>query len=121
MSKIILTPVSVKVVPLVLLLVLVFGWNATAYAQTSADGQYASPTMTASGNPTATGDLPNTETEVTASGNPLETEDTPSIGVLPATGGSLLPLVALATFALGATSLLILWQITRQRANKLLS
>jgi hypothetical protein len=43
------------IVLLVVVLGLMIGWSATAFAQTSAKGQYANPTSTASGNPAASG------------------------------------------------------------------
>jgi len=99
MSKTILTRVGVrKVISLVLVLVLVFGWSAIAYAQTSADAQYGNPAP-----------------KVTVSGGGGGTETGAGIGeVLPATGGPLLPLVAIGTFALGTTGLLVLRRADRR-------
>ncbi|MBV9453863.1 MAG: hypothetical protein JOZ19_07070 [Rubrobacter sp.] len=126
MSKTILTFVSVrKVVFLALVLIFVFGWSATAYAQcdcpfaqTPDEGQYGSPTETPSENPVAT-ETPSenpvatetpSESPVASSGysGSPEVGSVLSIKALPATGGPLLPLIALGTFALGTGGLLAL-------------
>jgi hypothetical protein len=102
-GKTVLTPVGVKVVSLVLVLALVFGWSATAYAQTSAKAQYGNPaprvTVPGGGGGTAS-----------AKGG----GGTAKAKVLPATGGPLLPPVALGAFALGATGLFVLRQLGRR-------
>ncbi len=123
MNKIVLTSVSVrKVVALVLTLALVFGWSAIAFAQTSSEAQYGSPTETAAGNPAVAG---GTEAKIgSAEAKAGEAEakvaeakakaEGAKAKVLPATGGPLLPLVALGALALGATGMLVLRQVGRR-------
>ena len=103
MGKTILTPVGVKDVSQVLVLVLVFGWSATAYAQTSAKAQYGNPAPKV----TAPGGGGGAASAKGGGG-------TAKAKVLPATGGPLLPPVALGAFALGATGLLVLRQLARR-------
>ena len=81
------------VLALVLVLALAFGSPAVAYAQTSFNAQY--------GSPTAAG-----EAAIAASGP--SSAASPATGVLPATGGTLLPLVGLGTLVLSCAGLLAL-------------
>lgn len=93
-------PAGVRgVVLLVLVAVLLFGWSATAYAQTSASAQYGNPAPTVTVSSGSSGG---------ASGGGAATTS-----VLPATGGPQFSLVALGALALSATGLLVL-----QRANR---
>lgn len=77
-------------------LMLVFSWTAVAYAQTSADEAYGSPTQS--------GEVAIAEIE--GPGAAVAAAESPPSGVLPETGGPLLPLVALGVFALSATGLI---------------
>ena len=106
-----------KLLFVALALALVFGWGTTAQAQTPAKAQYGNPTATAAGNPGASasasnGDAPAPDAPGGSGGSKGDARGgAVTSGVLPATGGPLLPLGALA---LGATSLLVLSRIIRR-------
>lgn len=90
------------VVLLVLVAVLLFGWSATANAQTSASAQYGNPA------PTVTASSGNSGGASGGVGGAATTS------VLPATGGPQFSLVALGALALSATGLLVLQQANRR-------
>jgi hypothetical protein len=93
-----------KLMLLVSMLAMVLLAAAPAFAQ-PVEAQYGAPTATPGGNPAMSGNTP--------SGGPAGGGGA-SAGVLPATGGPLLPLAALGALALGATSVLVRWQAGRQ-------
>jgi hypothetical protein len=87
-----------------LMLALLFVWTVDAYAQTSFEGQYGNPTasgeaaLAASGHNSGSVDPSSGSTDSSAS----------AMGVLPDTGGPLLPLFALGVLALGLAGILLL-------------
>ena len=118
------------IVLLVVVLGLMIGWSATAFAQTSAKGQYANPTSTASGNPAASGNRTSAsstskggddEPGGTSKGGDGEPGDASKGGgggakakVLPATGGPLPLSIVLGTLALGSAGLLTFRYVGRR-------
>jgi hypothetical protein len=127
-SKSVSAPVRIRRIAwLIIALALVLNWTTVARAQSLEDAQYDSPTATASGNPAASGYVaalgdPGAEKagdpgagKATASGGASKAgEGSTKLQILPATGGTLLPLIALGTLALGATGLLVLQQTSRR-------
>lgn len=110
MSKSILTFMGVRrVIPLVIVLALIFGWAAVAFAQTSAGGQYGNPTRTAAGNPGSSGNPSSSGGGGGGSSGGGGGGGPGGITSLPATGGPLLPLVAGGSLlVLGSAGLLAL-------------
>jgi hypothetical protein len=106
------------VVPLILAIALTMGWGVIAYAQTPTEGQYASPTATAAGNPAAAGNDPAAVMTVTGAatggGGAGSSGGGTSGGVLPSTGGPLPVLIALGVLAAGSTGLLALRRSDRR-------
>lgn len=82
-------------VSLVLALILTFGWATFAYAQTSSDTQYGSPT---------------------ASGGAAGHSAVAAISVLPSTGGPMIPFAVLGGLALCAAGVLAIRR-TRNSAD----
>jgi LPXTG cell wall anchor motif len=95
---------------LTLMLALLFVWTVGAYAQTSFEGQYGNPTasgeaaLAASGHNSGSVDPSSGSTDSPASAMGV----LPLTGVLPDTGGPLLPLFALGVLALGFAGILLL-------------
>ena len=114
-----------QIIPLVLALALVItiSWATAAYAQTSAEAQYANPAPKAATPATTggvggkaaggSGDAPTGGVGSKAAGGSGRGAPQ-NLKVLPSTGGPLLPLAGLGAFALGATGLLAL-QRNRRR------
>ena len=96
-----------KLLVLALAMALVLGWSATANAQTSSDSQY--------GDPMSSGQEA-IESSSTASGSGAASDpgSVAAAGVLPDTGGSVLPFLALGTLALSSTGLLMLRHNSRR-------
>lgn len=84
---------------LALAMAFIFGWAAVANAQTSFENQYGDPM--ASGREAI-------ESSGASSGTQSGTQSVAAAGVLPDTGGSMFPFVALGALALGSTGLLML-------------
>jgi hypothetical protein len=97
-TKVSSTSAGFRLVLLLVVTLLLVSLGGAAYAETSAKAQYGSPT--ASGEAAIAGSDAGTSGEVASAAGGLE--------VLPATGGSLLPLVALGVLVLGATGLIAL-------------
>ena len=108
-----------QIIPLVLALglVITISWATAAYAQTSAEAQYANPAPKAAA-PATTGGVGG-KAAGGSGGAPTGGVGSKAAGgsgrgapqnlkVLPSTGGPLLPLAGLGALALGATGLLAL-------------
>lgn len=93
------SPIAHQFLILALVMAFIFGWATVANAQTSFEDQY--------GNPMASGQEA-IESSDASSETSSETQSVASAGVLPDTGGSMFPFVALGALALGSTGLLML-------------
>jgi hypothetical protein len=82
------------------MLTVLLTWTTVAYAQTSNDAQY--------GSPTASGEAAIAEAGVSSAASSASASASASPGVLPSTGGPLVQLVALGAFAAASTGLLVL-------------
>jgi LPXTG-motif cell wall-anchored protein len=109
-----------RIIPLILALglVITISWATAAYAQTSAEAQYANPAPKAAA-PATTGSVGGKATGGSGGGASTGGAGSKAAGgssrgapqnlkVLPSTGGPLLPLAGLGALALGATGLLAL-------------
>lgn len=90
-----------KFLILVLVTALVVGWSAAAEAQTSFDDQYGDP-------------LSSGQEAIESSGDVSDPGSVAAAGVLPDTGGPMLPFFALGALALGSTGLLMLRHNSRR-------
>ena len=104
------TRVCLVLLSLTLILALLFVWTVDAYARTSFEGQYGSPT--ASGEATLTASGHNSGSVDSSAGATDPSASTmgvlPLTGVLPDTGGPLLPLFGLGVLGLGLAGILLL-------------
>jgi len=105
--------VCLVLLSLTLMLALLFAWTVDAYARTSFEGQYDSPTdpgeaaLVASGHNSGSVDSSSDATDSSDSATGV----LPLTGVLPDTGGPLLPLFGLGVLALGLAGILLLWRV----------
>jgi hypothetical protein len=122
MSKIIIGSAGVRSVllyllPLALALVSLFAWTASASAETSFKGQYGNPTASGEAAIAASGGDSGSALTASGGGDPSSGDTGSSVatmgvlpltGILPDTGGPLLPLFAFGAFALSFAGLLAL-------------